>query len=329
MANRRSVEWLRRAEERRHAPRAAAGSTRASIRRRIAIARRERERRAGPYGHGWGFAWPADRRILYNRASARPDGRPWSERKKLVWWDEARGEWTGHDTPDFNRAKAPDYARRKARAATPASAGDAPFIMHPDGLGWIWVASGLKDGPLPAHYEPFESPIANPLYSRTAQSRRRIGRSVRTTCTRRRPTIRYPARADDLSVDGASCGGRHDADADAAGRTAAGALLRALARARGRDRRAARRAGSRISTPRGSIDARALVTPRIRPLIDRRTDCPSGRAAVSLRPPRPRHRRRRQRSDPDLAGAERQDHGVEGAAVPRRGTGGRLGRAAD
>ena len=44
----------------------------------------------GKYGHGWGYAWPMDRRILYNRASAAPDGTPWSERKKLVWWDEAK-----------------------------------------------------------------------------------------------------------------------------------------------------------------------------------------------------------------------------------------------
>ena len=69
---------------------------------------REREPK-GPYGHGWGFAWPADRRILYNRASARPDGTPWSERKKLVWWDESAGEWTGLDVPDFTRGKPPDY----------------------------------------------------------------------------------------------------------------------------------------------------------------------------------------------------------------------------
>ena len=61
----------------------------------------------GPYGHGWGFAWPSDRRIIYNRASARPDGKPWSERKKLVWWDEAKGEWTGDDVPDFPKTKAP------------------------------------------------------------------------------------------------------------------------------------------------------------------------------------------------------------------------------
>lgn len=116
------------------------------------------------YGHGWGFAWPADRRILYNRASARPDGRPWSARKQLVWWDEAAKEWTGHDVPDFNRTKAPGYRPPADAAGDAALAGDRPFIMHGDGLGWIWVPKGLADGPLPTHYEPLESPVANPLH---------------------------------------------------------------------------------------------------------------------------------------------------------------------
>ena len=52
-------------------------------------------------GHGWGFAWPGDRRIIYNRASASPTGEPWSERKKLIWWDQAQSKWTGIDNPDF------------------------------------------------------------------------------------------------------------------------------------------------------------------------------------------------------------------------------------
>ena len=127
---------------------------------------RARERQArGRYGHGWGYSWPADRRILYNRASARPDGRPWSERKRLVWWDEERREWTGDDTPDFTRDKPPDYEPPPGATGDAALRGDAPFIMHPDGMGWIWVPNGLKDGPLPAHYEPLESPVANRMYA--------------------------------------------------------------------------------------------------------------------------------------------------------------------
>ncbi len=119
----------------------------------------------GRYGHGWGYAWPLDRRILYNRASADPDGRPWSERKALVWWDEEKREWIGHDVADFTRGKAPSYRPEQGSGGDEALAGDAPFIMHSDGMGWLWVPSGLKDGPLPAHYEPLESNVRNPLYA--------------------------------------------------------------------------------------------------------------------------------------------------------------------
>ena len=114
-------------------------------------------------GHGWGFAWPSDRRIIYNRASARPDGRPWSERKKLVWWDSEK--WTGIDVAGFVQGKAPDYEPEVGAEGLDAIPGDAPFILHEDGLGWIYVPRGLKDGPFPTHYEPLESPVSNELYS--------------------------------------------------------------------------------------------------------------------------------------------------------------------
>jgi formate dehydrogenase major subunit len=117
------------------------------------------------YGHGWAFSWPADRRILYNRASARPDGKPWSERKKLVWWDETEKKWTGFDVPDFTATKPPDYKPAPGAQGDAALAGDRPFLLHADGLGWIWVPAGLADGPLPTHYEPLESPVRNPLYA--------------------------------------------------------------------------------------------------------------------------------------------------------------------
>jgi formate dehydrogenase major subunit len=115
-------------------------------------------------GHGWGFAWPADRRIMYNRASARPDGQPWSDRKKLVWWDRAARQWTGLDVPDFTVDKPPDYQPPPGAVGDAALHGTHPFIMHADGLGWVWVPIGLRDGPLPTYYEPLESPITNPLY---------------------------------------------------------------------------------------------------------------------------------------------------------------------
>jgi formate dehydrogenase major subunit len=117
------------------------------------------------YGHGWAYSWPSDRRVLYNRASARPDGRPWSERKKLVWWDETQKKWTGLDVPDFTTTKPPDYEPPPGAEGDAALSGNRPFILHPDGLGWIWVPVGLEDGPLPTHYEPWESPVHNPLYA--------------------------------------------------------------------------------------------------------------------------------------------------------------------
>ncbi len=112
----------------------------------------------------WGWAWPANRRVLYNRASADPDGKPWSEGKALVWWDAEKGTWTGHDVPDFVADRPPGYRPPQDAEGPDALAGDDPFIMQSDGKAWLYVPAGLMDGPLPAHYEPQESPFTNPLY---------------------------------------------------------------------------------------------------------------------------------------------------------------------
>ena len=117
-------------------------------------------------GHGWGFAWPGDRRIIYNRASARPTGEPWSDRKKLIWWDQGQRKWTGVDVPDFPLEKSPEFRPTGNESGLDAIPGDAPFMLHEDGLGWLHVAKGLQDGPMPTHYEPLESPVHNALYSR-------------------------------------------------------------------------------------------------------------------------------------------------------------------
>jgi formate dehydrogenase major subunit len=117
-------------------------------------------------GHGWGFAWPGDRRIIYNRASASPTGEPWSDRKKLIWWDQAQRKWTGGDQPDFPVEKSPEFRPTGNESGLAGIPGDAPFILHEDGLGWLHVAKGLHDGPMPTHYEPLESPVRNALYSR-------------------------------------------------------------------------------------------------------------------------------------------------------------------
>jgi len=112
----------------------------------------------------WGWAWPANRRVLYNRASADPQGRPWSERKALVWWDAASQRWTGHDVPDFIADRPPDYRPPDGATGVAVISGTDPFIMQTDGKGWLFAPAGLVDGPLPAHYEPQESPFSNLFY---------------------------------------------------------------------------------------------------------------------------------------------------------------------
>src|SRR5215204_3083848 len=122
----------------------------------------------------WAWAWPSNRRILYNRASADPDGKPWSERKRYVWWDEEQRKWTGHDVPDFVEAKPPDYVPPEGAEAEDAIRGDHPFVLQADGNGWLYVPSGLADGPLPTHYEPHESPFANLLYGQRSNPVRQL-----------------------------------------------------------------------------------------------------------------------------------------------------------
>jgi formate dehydrogenase major subunit len=119
---------------------------------------------SGPSQSEWGWAWPADRRILYNRASADPEGNPWSERKKYIWWDPDKGRWVGYDVPDFVADRAPGSRPDPELGGPAALAGDDPFIMQADGKGWLFAPRGVVDGPLPTHYEPQESPVANPLY---------------------------------------------------------------------------------------------------------------------------------------------------------------------
>ena len=254
----------------------------------------------GRYGHGWGFAWPRDRRILYNRASARPDGTPWSERKKLVWWDAAQaGVDRATTSPTSRRRRRPTTSRRRRRGRRSAP-GDAPFIMHPDGLGWIWVPIGLKDGPLPTHYEPLESPVANPLYPGAARPiRRRTRWSAATIATRRRRDPRFPLRADDLSPDRASHRRR---DVAARSRISPSCSRSSSPRSRRswpRELGVAHGGWVTISTPRGvDRSARARDHRACRPLRRRRPARAPGRPAVSLGLSRARHRRLATTSSP-------------------------------
>jgi formate dehydrogenase major subunit len=116
----------------------------------------------------WGWAWPANRRILYNRASADPQGRPWSAAKAYVWWDEQAGEWTGQDVPDFEKTKPPSFVPEPGATGPAALSGIDPFILNANGKAELFVAKGLVDGPLPAHFEAAESPLRNRVYAQDA-----------------------------------------------------------------------------------------------------------------------------------------------------------------
>jgi formate dehydrogenase major subunit len=127
----------------------------------------------------WGFAWPANRRIMYNRCSADPAGNPWPKETRLarehsndplmrgyIFWDAQERRWTGFDVPDFVLDKPPTAPAQERGVGLAAHDGASPFIMKSDGKGWLFVPKGLMDGPLPTHYEPYESPVTNPVYPR-------------------------------------------------------------------------------------------------------------------------------------------------------------------
>ena len=108
-----------------------------------------------PWNNGqtvnWAWAWPANRRILYNRASADVAGRPWNPERKQIWWNGKA--WVGNDVPDF------------AAASDPVD-GMGPFIMNPEGVARLFARDMMAEGPFPEHYEPFETPIGtNPMNS--------------------------------------------------------------------------------------------------------------------------------------------------------------------
>lgn len=126
----------------------------------------------------WGWAWPANRRVIYNRASADRDGKPWSDRKALIWWSADEGKWVGHDVPDFNPSTSPWYRPSPDARGPDALSGEDAFVMQADGKAWLYAPAGLTDGPLPAHYEPQDSPFANLLYPQQQRNpvRERISR---------------------------------------------------------------------------------------------------------------------------------------------------------
>ena len=225
----------------------------------------------GPGGNGshlgWGFAWPSNRRTLYNRASADPTGRPWSERKKMIWWDLEKCEWTGLDVPDFVATKPPGMRPDWTTHPTGMGAlgGDDPFIMEADGKCALFVPSGLRDGPLPTHYEPVESPVANVMYAQQRNPVVRLwprpGNEVHPPQDPRFPYVLTTFRLTELH-----CGGistrimphtaelQPEAFVELPPELASQLGIRHLA-------------WTVLSTLRGEIEMRAMVTERLRPFV--------------------------------------------------------------
>ncbi|HUC77971.1 MAG TPA: formate dehydrogenase-N subunit alpha, partial [Vicinamibacterales bacterium] len=114
----------------------------------------------------WGWSWPANRRVLYNRASSDPAGKPWDPSRRQIWWNGAAGRWVGVDVPDFKVDSKPSDRM-------------GPFIMNPEGVGRLFAPlAAFAEGPFPEHYEPIESPIANPLHP--AQSNNPVVKRFKT-----------------------------------------------------------------------------------------------------------------------------------------------------
>lgn len=213
----------------------------------------------------WGFAWPANRRILYNRASADPQGRPWSERKKYIWWDEAEKKWTGYDIPDFPVSKSPDFRPEPGATGMDAHSGTDPFIMKPDGKGWLFVPKGLKDGPLPTHYEAAESPMQNALYHQQSNPaakyyRDRPDNRLSPVGDPDYPVVITTYRLTEHHVSGPMTRWMPWLNA------LQPSLFAEISPELAAERKIRHGDWVIISTPRGEIEARAMVTRRMRPL---------------------------------------------------------------
>jgi formate dehydrogenase major subunit len=227
-----------------------------------------RARSRNPEGYTfleWGFAWPANRRILYNRASADPAGRPWSERKKYIWWDEQQQKWTGYDIPDFPIIKAPDYTPAPDATGMDAISGSDPFIMKPDGKGWLFAPKGLKDGPLPTHYEAAESPVHNALYQQQSNPaakyfRDRPDNPLAAVGDERYPIVITTYRLTEHHVSGPMTRWMPWLN------QLQPALFAELSPELAAERNIRHGQWMIINTPRGEIEARAMVTRRMKPL---------------------------------------------------------------
>ena len=209
-----------------------------------------RDRRRGtadPTGlgmfHEWAFSWPANRRVMYNRASADAEGKPWDPTRVGIQWNGAK--WVG-DVPDFK----PD--------SKPGEYG--AFIMLPEGVGRLF-APGLNDGPFPEHYEAYEAPVdnllhaqvgSNPTALRFASDKDVFGKREEfpIVCTTYRLTEHFHYWT------------QHNTRLDMVQPDFFFELPEELAKERG----IANEQMVRVTSARGSIRGKALVTKRLKPL---------------------------------------------------------------
>ena len=266
----RPLSALHRAEGRRLDRAAAAGSTAASTPTRSTrprAASRGSEQDLGRARVGLGLAGqPAH--PLQPRLGRPRTARRGASARRYVWWDAEQGKWTGHDVPDFiaDQRPRPRAAEDGAKGAD-AIGGHDPFIMQTDGKAWLFAPTGLADGPLPAHYEPPESPVAQPALRPADQpgaaaTRRPPGRTRSTPAgsevfpyvfTTYRLTEHHTAggMSRTLPLPRPSCSRRCSAR-----------CRRGWPRERGLEHLG----WATIVTARTAIEARVLVTERMRPL---------------------------------------------------------------
>jgi len=209
----------------------------------------------------YAWSWPANRRVMYNRASCDINGKPWDPDRKQVWWSDAQQKWIGNDVPDFKVDSHPhDHM--------------GPFIMNPEGVGRLFTPlAAMAYGPFPEHYEPFESPIANPLqpqhsnnpvakkFTSERDKYSKTGDEYNVVCTTYRLTEHYhywtknnPVNVQLVPEPFVEMSEEHARNMGISGGDKV-----------------------KVSSARGSYTAKAMVTKRIKPLqIDGKTVYPIG-----------------------------------------------------
>jgi formate dehydrogenase major subunit len=195
---------------------------------------------------GWAWSWPVNRRILYNRASADLEGKPWDESRKLMWWDGAK--WVGYDVPDI---------------APNAQPGEVmPFIMNAEGTARLFSLRGLREGPFPAHYEPFEAPIANVLAPKIRGNP--AARVFKTDAAQFGDAKDFPYAATSYRLTEHFHFWTKHAQINASLQPE---FFVEISEELAKEKSIVKGGWVRVSSVRGSIRAKAVVTKRIRPLV--------------------------------------------------------------